>query len=106
MVQQLQYITNDQGERVGVLLDLQTYQQLTQADPELLTNLSLDELAALADSQLTLTTQAHLDELLARNAQGKLSPEEVSELDQLLQKVDQLTILKTRARYTLKQLLS
>ncbi|MBS0267123.1 MAG: hypothetical protein JSS02_34675 [Planctomycetes bacterium] len=45
-----------------------------------------------------------LDILLSRNADQGLDPVEISELDQLLDRVDQLTILKTRARSTLQQL--
>lgn len=68
---------------------------------EILPGLSEAELAALADGLLAPAAQTRLDALLARNAQGKLSAAEQTELDQLLAKVDQLTILKTRARYTL-----
>jgi hypothetical protein len=52
-------------------------------DLELLVGLSYDELEALADSVLAPSAQHRLDDLLER--------------------VDQLTILKTRARYTLRQ---
>lgn len=100
------YIINEQGERIGVLLDLDEYQQLTsisQADPELLTGLSAAELQALAQSTLALAEQSRLDDLLARNAEAALSEADQAELDNLLQQIDQLTILKTRARYTLAQ---
>jgi hypothetical protein len=70
---------------------------------ELLTGLSVDELEALADSLLAPAAQSRLDDLLARRSEKLLSAEEDSELDTLLQKTDQLTILKTRARYTLSQ---
>ncbi|MSQ94103.1 MAG: hypothetical protein EXR98_06050 [Gemmataceae bacterium] len=70
---------------------------------ELLTELSVDELEALADSLLAPTAQAHLNELLARHKEGPLSADEDLELDRLLRKSDQLTILKTRARYTQNQ---
>ncbi|MBD2778052.1 hypothetical protein [Iningainema tapete] len=104
MSETVQYITNQQGERVGVLLDLQTYYQLTNAsveDAELLTGLSLDELQALAESMLSLKAQAQLDDLLARNAENQLSVDETATLDSLLAQVDQLNILKTKARYIL-----
>ena len=68
---------------------------------ELLVGLSDEELDALADSMLSPSAQGHLDELLKRNAEGRLPAAEQRELDQLLARVDQLTILKTRARYTL-----
>ena len=44
------------------------------------------------------------DELLTRHGEGAPSGDEVRELDRMLDLADQLTILKTRARYTLSQL--
>ncbi|KYC36381.1 hypothetical protein WA1_42485 [Scytonema hofmannii PCC 7110] len=105
MSKSIQYIINEQGERVGVLLDLPTYRELTNlstADAEILTGLSLDELQALAESTLSLKAQVQLDDLLVRNAENKLSADETATLDHLLAQVDQLNILKTRAKYTLK----
>lgn len=101
----VQYVTNEQGERVGVILDLAAYNRLTNplaVDPECLIGLSKDELLALADSMLAPVAQTHLNDLLARNAESQLSAEEIEQLDYLLARVDQLMILKTRARYTLK----
>ncbi|MEO1389956.1 MAG: hypothetical protein AAFV85_21685 [Cyanobacteria bacterium J06634_6] len=108
MSQSIQYITNEVGSRVGVLLDIDTYQQLTaeRQDPELLSNLSKEELTALAESKLSTDTQSQLDELLNRNKENHLSEVERSQLDQLLSRIDSLNILKTRARYTLAHLLS
>jgi hypothetical protein len=71
-------------------------------DPEMLVGLSPGELEALSDSLLAPSAQVRLDELLARNAQHLLEAAEVFELDRLLERVDQLTVLKTRARYTLQ----
>jgi hypothetical protein len=71
-------------------------------NPEILTGLSTGELEALADSLLAPSAQARLDELLSRNSQGQLETSEASELDRLLERVDQLTVLKTRAKYTLQ----
>ena len=71
-------------------------------DPEILVGLSTGELEALSESSLAHSAQTRLDELLARNAQNQLQAAEVSELDRLLERVDQLTVLKTRARYTLQ----
>lgn len=104
MVQDVQYVTDESGQRVAVLLDLATYQQLTASnnDPELLTGLSRPELSALAESALSLETQAHLTDLLERNTEGQLSTNELTDLDQLLAQVDNLNILKARACYTLK----
>lgn len=72
-------------------------------DAELLVGMSDEELEALADSLLAPSAQSRLDDLLARNAEHQLSAHEVIELDRLVAQVDQLTILKTRARYTLRQ---
>ena len=64
--------------------------------------LSKPELEALAESQLAPSDRDRLDDLLARNADGRLFPSEIEDLDRTLERIDQLTILKTRARYTLK----
>ncbi|WP_230968452.1 hypothetical protein [Nostoc sp. WHI] len=107
MSEQARYITNEQGERVGVLLDLETYNRLTQVssvDTECLIGLGQAELLALAESMLAPAAQARLDGLLARNAESQLSDEELAELDRLLAQTDHLTLLKTRARYTLQSL--
>jgi hypothetical protein len=72
-------------------------------ETQLLTDLSQEELEALADSFLAPAAQERLNNLLKRNAESRLSANEQQELDGLLAKVDQLTILKTRARYTLHQ---
>jgi hypothetical protein len=72
-------------------------------DAELLVGLSVEELDALADGLLAPAAQTRLDDLLARQKEKLLSADEQRALDGLLQQVDQLTILKTRARYTLMQ---
>jgi hypothetical protein len=99
-----QFITNEQGERVGVLLDLAVYEQLTRGvgDRELLTALSEPELRALADSRLAPAGQQELDKLLAKQAASELSKNGLARLDTLLDQVDQLNIVKARARYTLQ----
>ncbi len=104
MSKPVQYVTNEQGERVGVLLDWNTYSRLANLlglDEECLVGLSVDELKALASCKLAMADQTRLDDLVARNAESLLCADEVAELDDLLAKADQLTILKTRARYTL-----
>lgn len=73
------------------------------SNSELLVGLSDAELEALADGKLAPSAQARLDELLQANSSGRLTPQEQAELDLLLARVDQLTILKTRACYTLNQ---
>lgn len=74
-----------------------------QTDVELLTSLSDEELEALANSTLAAASQNRLDELLAKNADNELDDAGRVELESLLARVDQLTIVKTRARYTLRQ---
>jgi hypothetical protein len=104
MSESLRYITNDRGERVGVLLDVEEYRRLvspTERDRELLVGLSQAELDALAHSALAPVEQARLDDLLARHADSQLTAEELAEVDRFLEQIDQLTLLKTRARYTL-----
>jgi hypothetical protein len=106
MSESIRYITNDQGERVGVLLDLAAYQRIENAltlDTECLSGLSQEELQALANCKLSIAEQTRLDDLLTRNAESHLAPDETLELDHLLSEVDHLTILKARARYTLQR---
>ncbi|MEH1853528.1 MAG: hypothetical protein V7L11_18085 [Nostoc sp.] len=103
MSDSVQYVTNAEGKKVGVLLDLETYQQLTNlsVDSELLIGLNLDELQALAESYLSPKAHIQLQELLVKNSDNDLSDDETETLDRLLAQVDQLNILKARARYTL-----
>ena len=97
------FVTNVQGERVGVILDLPTYEQMlaAQADPDLLQGLSDVELAALAESALTPGGQRELQRLQDKQEATALSEDEAEHLDRLIEQVDQLNILKARARYTL-----
>jgi hypothetical protein len=67
-------------------------------DPEILLGLSNGELEALAEGMMAPSMQARLDELIARGKEGRLSSEEAAELDRLLARADQLTLVKTRAR--------
>ena len=83
---------------------MEAYQKLAiplNSDPDYLSGLSIDELQALAEINLAIASQSRLDELLVKNSESQLSPDEIKELDRLIVQVDQLTILKTRARYTL-----
>lgn len=70
---------------------------------ELLTDMSFEELEALAESSLAPAAQAQLDDLLTRKREQQLSNDDQAALDRLLQKTDNLTLLKTRARYTLSR---
>jgi len=60
-------------------------------------------LEALAEGMLASRLQTRLDDLVARSKEEELSSEAAAELDRLLARVDQLTLVKTRARYTLYQ---
>ncbi len=107
MSESVRYITNDQGERVGVLLDLAAYQRIENSlalDTECLLGLSQEELQALANCKLSISEQTRLDALLAKNSDSHLQPNEALELDELLSEVDHLTTLKARARYTLQRM--
>jgi hypothetical protein len=101
-----QFITNERGERTGVVLDIATYEGLTRTphDPALLTGLSKNELQALANVKLAPDDQEQLSSLLAKQSEGKLSQEELTHLDNLIAQVDQLTLVKAKAMYTLHQL--
>jgi len=104
MADSVRYVTNEQGERVGVLLDVELYKRLvisSSLDPEDLPGLNRDELEALANCKLALADQKRLDELISKNTDAQLLSDEVAQLDRLLAQADHLTILKTRARYTL-----
>ncbi|NEO84042.1 MAG: hypothetical protein F6J87_07265 [Spirulina sp. SIO3F2] len=103
----VQYLTNENGQRVGVMLDITTYQQLTHplaGDPECLLNISSAELHAFANIELALNSQQTLNTLLGKNNQAQLTEAETQTLDQLLEQVDQLTLLKARAQYILHRL--
>lgn len=78
--------------------------QNQSADPECLLGLNEAELKALANSKLAPAEQGKLSELLQKNSEAELSTEEETVLDELLEQTDQLTIIKARALYTLKQL--
>jgi hypothetical protein len=108
MVIKMRYITNKQGERVGVLLDLETFDRLFNPsnDTDTLTGLSQSELQALAESKLAPASQSQLTELLDRNTDNQLNEDELAELDRLLAQSDHLTMLKTRSRYKLRSFLN
>ena len=65
---------------------------------------SAEGLTALADIALAPKNQSKLDDLLVRNANGKLSADESQELDLLLKKIDELNFVKVRAAVALHQL--
>ncbi len=76
---------------------------MDQLSSELLTGVSLDELEALAAGVLVPKAQARLDQLLESAKRENLTANEQAELDDLLNQVDQLNLLKARAQFTLQQ---
>jgi hypothetical protein len=77
---------------------------MADLDSELLTSLSIEELQALAEGLLSPTLQTQLDGSLEQGTERPLSPDEEATLDRMLLQIDQLNILKTRARFTLSHL--
>lgn len=72
-------------------------------ETKILPNVSSAGLKALANASLAPHSQTKLNDLLARNADGKLSERETDELDQLIEQIDELNLLKARADFTLRQ---
>ena len=103
----VRYITDDIGNQIGVLLDLDAYRKLANPllnDRNCLIGLSREELLVLANCKISLAEQSRLDSLLLQNSESKLSEIETLELDQILAEADHLMILKARSLYTLKRL--
>lgn len=70
----------------------------------LLTGLSEQELAVLAKAFLSPSRNRRLKFLLKKNREGKISQQEVIELDKLLTESDQIALLKAKAQYTLNKM--
>jgi hypothetical protein len=71
-------------------------------ETNILPNVSASGLKALANAMLAPKAQSQLDDLLARNSEGKLSEQESKELDSLIEQIDELNLLKARADFTLR----
>ena len=69
-----------------------------------LSGLNAQELRALAEAVVAPDRQQRLKATLERNRRSDLSPQEQRELDNLLAEVDQVALLKARARYTISLL--
>ncbi len=65
---------------------------------------SADGLSARADMAIAPKNQSILDDLLSRNREGKLSPEETQDLDLLLKQIDELNLVKARAAAALHRI--
>ena len=103
----VQYITRENGQRVGVVLaweDFRNIQARLLDDPDLLIGLSEIELNALSEGMLAIEHQEKLSVLLERNREQMLTAVEAEELDRYLEQIDSLNILKARARLTLQHL--
>ncbi len=101
----VQYLIEESGKRIGVVLSWADYQELCAArsgDPELLVGLSDAELEVLADGMLAPRLQKRLNHLLQLNRENALDSDTKQELDRLLEQVDQMNVLKARALYTLR----
>jgi hypothetical protein len=99
------FITDPNGKRIEVILDLESYQKFLQSqmqDENLLVGVSDAELRALAKGKLATDEQERLSSLIKREKAGSLSSEETRELDTMLEDLDQLNLLKAKALYTLK----
>jgi hypothetical protein len=77
---------------------------MSDANDELLTGLSIEELQILAEGIVSPQKQSQLEDWLERNTTHSLTPEEAASLDRLLAQIDQLNILKARAKLTLHRL--
>ena len=103
----VEYLVREDGERTGVVLNWQDFQKLRshlERDPDLLVGLDVETLAAIADGMMSAPHQQRLETLLERNRSGALTLEERAELDQLLDDIDRMNLLKARALYTLKHM--
>lgn len=107
MSETVHYITDETGQPIGVLLDLEAYRQLANpllTDHKCLVGLSRDELVVLANCKLSPAEQSRLDNLLAQQTESPLSETDAIEVDRILAEADHLMVLKARALYTLKRL--
>lgn len=86
----------------GTVEEIEDLRDLGTNQTNLLPNVSVSGLKALANAMLVPKTHAKLDDLLARNSHGQLSDQELAELDSILQQVDELNLLKARADDTLR----
>lgn len=103
----VEYLVSEDGTRTGVVLRWEDYEALkasAQRDPDLIIGLSETELRALSDGKLTVNAQDRLGELLEQNRLGRLNVDEARELDELIDYIDQMNILKARAAFTLQRL--
>jgi chaperonin GroEL len=88
----------------GLVLTNECISRMDDSDYEYIHGLSQAELKALAESMLAPSAQTQLTELLDRHNNNQLDEEELAELDRLLDQIDNLTLLKARAKYTLQSL--
>ena len=103
----IEYLVKEDGERTAVVLrwsDFQTLQAMFPTDPDVLPGLNRSALIALAEGMLAPGRQERLAELLDRNQADALTATEQHELDELLEYLDQMNLIRARALYTLRKL--
>lgn len=103
----VEYLVKEDGQPTGVVLRWEDYQTLLTFvldDPDMLPGLDRQTLITLADGMLAAKFQERLEQLLTLNKAGKHSAAEQEELDQLLERIDQMNLVKARAAYTLQKL--
>ena len=103
----IEYLVKEDGERTAVVLrwsDFQTLQAMFPTDPDVLPGLNRSALIALAEGMLAPVRQERLAELLDRNQADALTATEQHELDELLEYLDQMNLIRARALYTLQKL--
>ena len=101
------FLTDDQGQAVEVVLDMDTYERLLlsqSSDPRLLRDFSREQLEALAKSTLTTAEESDLYGLIEKKKGEGLSADETAKLQGLLDQIDQLALIKARALYTLHKM--
>jgi hypothetical protein len=87
---------------LGIINQIKVYNKKRMSnEAKLLPNVSVSGLKALASGLLAPQAQSHLDDLRARNSDGKLNAQETKELDDLIEQIDELNLLKARAAFTL-----
>ena len=71
-------------------------------ESNILPNVSISGLKALAEARLAPAAQSQLDDLITRNSAGTLTEQESQQLDSLIEQIDELNLLKARADFTLR----
>ncbi len=106
LYERLREIADDSHRPVeSVLIDSLSllFGDLPTINPEQLVKFSDEQLWALVHRQIAWPQDARLRELTARGKQGRLSEDEQSELEALIDAYDQYVLLRSQALIQLKQ---